>query len=41
MSRVRVFDGSNFSNQFTLIVDVLPGNDPPYVVGAPARSGID
>jgi hypothetical protein len=33
---VRVFDGSNFSNRFTLIVDVRPGNDPPFVVGAPA-----
>jgi hypothetical protein len=33
---VRVFDGVNFSNSFTLVVDVLPRNDAPFTVGAPS-----
>ncbi len=32
---VRVFDGTSFSNQFSLVVDVLPRNDPPFAVGSP------
>ena len=33
---VRVFDGTFFSNLFSLVVDVLPGNDAPFTVGEPA-----
>ena len=33
---VRVFDGDNFSNQFLLLIDVLPQNDAPFVTGSPA-----
>ena len=29
---VRVSDGTNFSNWFDLLVDVLPQNDPPFIV---------
>lgn len=32
---VRVFDGDNFSNQFSLIIDVLPQNDAPFTTGSP------
>lgn len=32
---VRVFDGENFSNVFSLVVDVVPRNDAPFVVGNP------
>lgn len=32
---VRVFDGSNFSNLFQLIVTVRPRNDAPFVVDVP------
>lgn len=32
---VRVYDGSSFSNQFGLVVDVVPRNDAPFVIGEP------
>lgn len=32
---VRVFDGTNFSNLFSLDVNVRPRNDPPFPVGSP------
>lgn len=32
---VRVFDGTYFSNLFSLVVDVLPVNDAPFAVGGP------
>lgn len=34
---VRVFDGRDFSNVFSLVVDVLPQNDAPFAVGSPAN----
>ncbi len=39
---VRVFDGTNFSNLFSLEVDVRPRNDAPFPVGSPAdQEGIE
>ncbi|MGI9203916.1 MAG: FG-GAP-like repeat-containing protein [Woeseiaceae bacterium] len=32
---VRVFDGTNFSNLYSLDVDVRPRNDAPFTVGSP------
>jgi len=32
---VRVFDGTNFSNVFSLTVDVRPRNDAPFSIGSP------
>jgi hypothetical protein len=32
---VRVYDGKNFSNLFSMIVEVRPGNDAPFTTGAP------
>lgn len=34
---VRVFDGTDFSNVFSLVVDVLPRNDAPFAIGEPAN----
>lgn len=33
---VRVHDGTSFSNQFALVVEVLPQNDAPFAIGGPA-----
>lgn len=39
---VRVFDGTNFSNLFSLDVDVRPRNDAPFPVGSPPdQEGIE
>jgi hypothetical protein len=32
---VRVFDGTFYSNLFSLVVEIIPQNDAPFVVGAP------
>jgi Bacterial surface protein, Ig-like domain/Bacterial Ig domain/Putative Ig domain/FG-GAP-like repeat len=33
---VRVYDGTNFSNLFSLLVEVRPRNDAPFATGGPA-----
>ena len=32
---VRVYDGTNFSNLFSMVIAVRPGNDTPFVNGTP------